>query len=120
VLLLEAFGDHQVANVSTEKLARTLRVPRVAPTLAEGRSTDLEPFLGIPPVDVLPHPGSALVVWDFGTPAPPTANTPPREGEDPHGKLSGVPQALALVAAFIQPHGIVLDVCGDQPCASPG
>ncbi len=120
VLLLEAFGDHQVANVSTEKLARTLGVPRVAPTLAEGRSTDVDPFFGIPPVGTLPHPGSALVVWDFGTPAPPTANTPPREGEDPHGKLSGVPQALALVAAFIQPHGIVLDVCGDQPCASPG
>lgn len=120
VLLLEAFGDHQVANVSTEKLARTLGVPRVAPTLGEGRSTDAEPFFGIPPVDTLPHPDSAVVVWDFGTPAPPTANTPPRDGEDPHGKLSGVPQALALVAAFIQPHGIVLDVCGGQPCASPG
>src|SRR4029077_10844440 len=26
VMLLEAFGDHQVANVSTEKLARTLRI----------------------------------------------------------------------------------------------
>jgi hypothetical protein len=48
------------------------------------------------------------------------ANTPPRDGEDPHGKLSGVPQALALVAAFVQPGGVVMDVCGGQPCASPG
>jgi hypothetical protein len=120
VLLLEAFGDHQVANVSTETLARTLGVPRVAPTLAEGRSTDVDPFFAIPPIAALPHTGSALVVWDFGTPAPPMANTPPREGDDPHGKLSGVPQALALVAAFVQPGGVVLDVCGGLPCASPG
>ena len=120
VMLLEAFGDHQVANVSTEKLARTLGIPRLAPTLAEGRSPDVEPYFGIDPVGKLPHPGSALVAWDFGTPAPPTANTAPREGEDPHGKLGEVPQALALVAAFIQPNGVVLDVCGGQPCTSPG
>jgi hypothetical protein len=120
VMLLEAFGDHQVANVSTETLARTLGIPRTAPTLADGRSTDREPFFAIPPIATLPHSGSALVVWDFGTPAPPMANTPPRDGEDPHGKLSGVPQALALVAAFVQPGGVVMDVCGGQPCASPG
>ena len=118
VLLLEAFGDHQVANVSTEKLARTLGVGRLAPTLADGRSSDVQPFFGIEPVAELPHSGSALAVWDFGTPAPPTANTPPREGEDPHGKLSDVPAALAMVVAFAQPNGVLLDVCGGSPCAS--
>jgi hypothetical protein len=120
VLLLEAFGDHQVANVSTEKLARTLGVPRRAPTLTPGRSPDREPFFGIEPIDALPHAGSGLVVWDFGTPAPPTANTPPREGEDPHGKLTDVPAALALVAAFVQPDGVIPDVCGGGPCTGPG
>lgn len=120
MLLLEAFGDHQVANVSTEKLARTLGVGRRAPTLAEGRSTDTEPFFGIAPIESLPHTGNALVVWDFGTPAPPTANIPPREGEDPHGKLSEVPEALVMVAAFVQPGGMVIDVCDGQPCSSTG
>ncbi len=120
VMLLEAFGDHQVANVSTEKLARTLGVPRLAPTLAPRRSSDVEPYWGIEPIGTTPHSGSALVVWDFGTPAPPTANTPPREGDDPHGKLSSVPEALALVVAFAQPNGVVLDVCAGAPCSSPG
>lgn len=118
VLLLEAFGDHQVANVSTERLARTLQVGRRAPTLAVGRSTDVEPFWGIEPITDFPHDGSALVVWDFETPAPPPANVPPREGEDPHGKLADVPEALALVAGFIPPDGEVLDVCAGEPCRS--
>ena len=101
VLLLEAFGDHQLANVSTEKLARTLGVPRRAPTPANGRSNDLEALFGIPAIDALPTGGSGLVVWDFGTPAPPTINVPPRAGDDPHAKLATEPEALAMVAAFI-------------------
>ncbi len=119
VMLLEAFGDHQVANVATEKLARTLGIGRRAPTLAEGRSTDVDPFFGIEPLPSLPHEGSGLVVWDFDTPAPPASDTPPREGDDPHGKLSDVPEALALVAAFIQPDGGIVDVCNGAPCHTP-
>lgn len=119
VMLLEAFGDHQVANVSTEKLARTLQIGRRAPTLADGRSADDEPFWGIDELPELPHDGSGLVVWDFGTPTPPTANVPNRAGEDPHGKLSNVPEALALVLGFVQ-GGEIIDVCGGEPCSSPG
>jgi hypothetical protein len=118
VLMLEAFGDHQVTNVATEKLARTLGVGRRAPTLAAGRSADVAPFFGIDPIAVLSHQGSGLVVWDFGTPTPPSSETPNRAGDDPHGKLADVPQALALVAAFIN-NGTVIDVCGNQPCHTP-
>ncbi|MEZ5180878.1 MAG: hypothetical protein R2702_03240 [Acidimicrobiales bacterium] len=118
VLLLEAFGDHQVANVSTEKLARTLQIGRRAPTLAEGRSADVEPFWGIDPIE-LPSDGSGLVMWDFGTPTPPTENLPNRGGDDPHGKLSDVPEALALVLSFVQ-DATNIDVCGGDPCSSPG
>ena len=39
VILLEAFGDHQVANVSTEVLARTIGAAVTEPALAPGRST---------------------------------------------------------------------------------
>jgi hypothetical protein len=119
VLLLEAFGDHQVANVSTEKLARTLGLSRVDPTLTAGRSTDVAPFFGIPALASLPAQGSGLIVWDFGTPAPPVENVPPREGDDPHGKLSDVPDALILVATFTQPDGSIIDVCGGEPCRDP-
>lgn len=116
VLILAAFGDHQVANVSTDKLARTLGIDRVAPTLADGRSTDIEPFVLIDTIDALPHQGSGYLIWDFGTPAPPTDNIPPRDGEDPHGKLADVPAALAIVAAFIEPDGAIIDACAGQPC----
>jgi hypothetical protein len=118
VMMLEAFGDHQVANVSTEKLARTLGIERRAPTLAPGRSTDTPPFFGIPPIPSLPHHGSGLVVWDFGTPAPPPAEVPNRAGADPHGMLSGEPRALTLIAAFIN-DGTIIDVCGGGPCHTP-
>ena len=118
VLLLEAFGDHQVANVGTEKLARTLGVGRRAPTLAAGRSADVAPFFGIDPLPSLPQAGSGLVVWDFGTPTPPASETPNRAGEDPHGKLADVPQALALVAGFVN-DGAITDVCNGGPCHTP-
>ncbi len=120
VLILEAFGDHQVANVSTEKLARTVGAAIRQPALADGRSPDVEPFALIEPIPSLPHAGSGLVVWDFGTPAPPTANIPPREGEDPHGKLGEVPDALSMVATFIGSDGAIIDVCATEPCSSPG
>jgi hypothetical protein len=119
VLLLKAFGDHQVANVSTEKLARTLGLGRRVPTLAAGRSTDDEPYWGIEPLGSLPSQGSGLVVWDFGTPAPPVENVPNRVGDDPHGKLSDVPEALALVLSFVS-DGTITDVCGEGPCQAPG
>jgi hypothetical protein len=120
VLLLEAFGDHQVANVATERLARTLPVGRRVPTLADGRSRDDEPFFGIPAL-TLPSKGSGLVVWDFGTPAPPVENLPNRAGSDPHGKLADVPQALQLLLGFVGPDARIADVCGaGEPCASPG
>jgi hypothetical protein len=120
VLILEAFGDHQVANVSSEKLARTIGAPRLAPTLAPGRSTDVEPFALIDPIPSLPWPGSALVVWDFGSPTPPVGPTPPREGDDPHDNLTEVPQALVLLLGFIQPNGEIVDVCAGAPCQTLG
>jgi hypothetical protein len=49
VLLHEAFGDHQVANVQTETEARTIDAVVRTPILAPGRSLDAEPFWGIPP-----------------------------------------------------------------------
>ena len=71
VLMHEAFGDHQVANVSTELMARTLGVHIYQPALRPHRSLDVVPFWGIPAIPRIPFPGSALVVWDSGSPPAP-------------------------------------------------
>jgi hypothetical protein len=79
------------------------------------------PFWGIPPLTDGDE-GSVLVVWDFGTPAPPTANVPPRPplyGEDPHGKGRGEPRLLEQAARFLV-DGVFVDTCGAGPCQSPG
>ncbi len=50
VLLEEAFGDHQVANIATETEARTIGAEVHQPALASGRSPDRVPFYGIRPI----------------------------------------------------------------------
>ena len=119
VMLLEAFGDHQVANVSTEKLARTIGARVRAPGLAPGRSGYVTDFSGIDPIPQLPYAGSGLVMWDFGTPTPPATNTVPTAGSDPHGKLGDETRALQMVESFFRPAGTIIDVCDAKPCSTP-
>ncbi|GAB3454615.1 hypothetical protein GCM10027436_56120 [Actinophytocola sediminis] len=117
VLLHQAFGDHQVANVATEVEARTLGIPVIRPTLAPGRDTAVEPQWNLPAVPRFPHTGSALVVWDSGTPAPPLGNEAPTQGQDPHGHTGNTPAARAQAAHFLVT-GEVIDVCGGAPCVA--
>jgi hypothetical protein len=115
VLVFAAFGDHQVANVTTDALARTLEASVRAPALAPGRSVDVVPFWGLGTV-TLPSGGPATyVMWDFGTPAPPTTNTPPSEGDDPHDLGRTSPPVLEMVGTFLR-DGTVPEVCGGVPC----
>lgn len=118
VLLFGAFGDHQVANVTTDVLARTIGARVRQPALADGRSTDVVPFWGIEPLSELPAKGNGYVMWDFGTPAPPLTNTPNRAGEDPHGKGGSVPGVLRLATSFVLT-GEVPEVCDGRPCTTP-
>ncbi|MGM1060263.1 hypothetical protein [Saccharothrix sp. Mg75] len=120
VLLHIAFGDHQVANVAADVQARTIGAHVVTPALAPGRSPDRVPFAGIEPA-VPPHAGSAMVVWDSGTPAPPTTNTPPtgpEYGRDPHADPRSSVDARRQKAVFLTT-GVVVDVCGGAPCTAP-
>jgi hypothetical protein len=118
VLLVGAFGDHQVANVATDVLARTIGARIHTPALASGRASANEPFWGIDAIDGYPYDGSAYVMWDYGTPAPPSGPTPPYPpdyGSDPHG--AGSNETLVLVQALGFLLGDALDdVCGGQPC----
>jgi hypothetical protein len=120
VLLHEAFGDHQVANVATEVEARTIGAALHTPALDPGRHSDVTPFYGIPAIGSYPYGGSALVVWDSGSPTPPTTNTPPRSGADPHGHPRNTPAARVQKSEFLKIDGKVVDVCAGKPCYANG
>jgi hypothetical protein len=122
VLMHIAYGDHQVANAAADVEARTLGARLLVPALAPGRSPDTVPYWGIRTLarSQLPHRGSAMTVWDSGTPTPPLANTPPvgpRYGRDPHSDPRNSPAARLQKAVFLTT-GRVVDVCGGSPCAA--
>jgi hypothetical protein len=123
VLLFEAFGDHQVANITTNNEARTIGARVRQPALGPGRTGDEDTFFLVPPVGPSPAAGSVLVVWDFGTPAPPPDNVPPRfptHGTDPHGSGRGEPRVLQMVSDFLRPGGAFVDPCAPGvPCTTP-
>ncbi len=121
VMLLAAFGDHQVANIATETEARTMGASVYQPALADGRKPDVEPFWDIPAITTNPFTGSVLVMWDYGTPPPPLGNLPPRSpeyGADPHGKGGAEPRVAQQVSDFLRIDGFFGDVCLGLPCTS--
>jgi hypothetical protein len=118
VLIHEAFGDHQVANIATEVEARSLGARAHRPPLAADRSRSRHLLWGIEGIDSYPYDGSAIVVWDSGAPAPPSGNLAPREGEDPHGDPRASKQARQQKSEFLKRDGRVIDVCGGQPCTA--
>ncbi|MBA2506346.1 MAG: hypothetical protein H0V29_10450, partial [Thermoleophilaceae bacterium] len=124
ILLHPAFGDHQVAHVTAEVEARTIgaRIIR-KPALDAGHNPDVEPYWGIDAIDGgpgFPFDGSALAVWDSGTPAPPAGNLPPRTedgyGRDPHSDPRGDKKARDMKGAFLDYDGRIIDTCLGGPC----
>jgi hypothetical protein len=118
VLIHEAFGDHQVANVATEVEARSIGAEVHRPALAGGRSTSRHQLWGMEELNG-PYDGSALVVWDSGSPAPPAGNVAPRDGADPHGDPRRSKEARQQKSDFLKRNGRVVDVCGGKPCTAP-
>lgn len=116
VLLEVAYGDHQVSMWAAEIEARTIGASVRMPALAEGRHPDAEPYWGLAPIQDLPFRGSALVVWDSGAEVPPTTNTPPSEGADPHEDPRADAANRDQKAAFLFA-GRLVDVC-DGPCTA--
>jgi hypothetical protein len=131
VLLEMAFGDHQVTNWATEVEARTIGAHIRVPALDPGRSPEVTPYYGIPPITSFPYNGSALVVWDIGpvrtangqtvgTAPPPTANVPDRDGQDPHEAPRSEPSNRVQKSDFLTVGGNVVDVCDGHPCYAWG
>jgi hypothetical protein len=129
VLLHVALGDHQVAPVTADVMARTVGA-RVWNRLDSGRSADEEPFFGIPALSRFPFSGSALVVFDSGpvtaanpqgTPLPPTGNVPPSEGTDPHEFPRRTQEARTMKDQFLRVGGrLQTPPCGGGVCHSNG
>ncbi len=114
-LIQGALGDFQVANVAMDVMARSMGA-RVGVGAADVRSTDVEPFWGIERIDSFPFDGSAVVLFDSGTALPPTTNTPPRDGIDPHEDVRRAASAYDQAAAFLRPDGMVIDTCDGGRC----
>jgi hypothetical protein len=126
VLLHVALGDHQVTHWSAEIMARTIGAAVHEPTVSLGEHPDSNPYFDIPLISY-PHQGSALMVWDSGdfdikagrgTPFPPTNNTGPTAGDDPHSSPRNTVAARQQASDFMMPEVNVTDVCGDSPCFS--
>lgn len=93
VMLFEGIGDHQVPNLSTELLARSIGASYLGPA-----NQDL---YGLPPVDGPLTSGNALIDLSYGLPANPTANVPMEEGDDPHGSVFFEPATQASLFTFL-------------------
>jgi hypothetical protein len=115
VLMHVAFGDHQVSDTAAEVEARTIGARGYRPVLDAGRSP-WQRFQLIPSIPKFPFGGSAIVMWDSGTPAPPITNTPNRGGDDPHSRPRSTPAAREQKSEFLKINGRVVDVCGGAPC----
>ncbi len=141
VLMTVAFGDHQVAPITADNIARTLRLPIYQPTLPK----DVDPMLGVAtpqtdfffnldPIRKFPLEGSALYYWYDGTLPPPLGNITPIMSsayqaqcqgsaeetdvacQDSHEMPRRQPQVIAQKKAFFQPDGTITNVCKDEPC----
>ena len=118
VLLEEAFGDHQVANVATETEARTIGAHLHEPALARRAQPGISAVLGHPgPPHTVRRP--ALFVWDTGVPAPPLTDTPPTTGPDPHDTTPRTFPAFWSQMHTFFTTGEVRDPCGARPCTGP-
>jgi hypothetical protein len=128
VLLHVGFGDHQVADVTTEVEARTIGARVHRPLLGPGRERYRdrpypdapagEAFQGVRSLGApgYAYDGSGVVFWDTGrTPPPWAANVPPRDGQDPHEYPRRTRAARVQKSAFLRPDGRIVDVCGG-PC----
>jgi hypothetical protein len=132
VLMQGGLGDHQVSQFAAEIEARTIGAHIHLPWADPGRDPEINDLpYGLPPISSYPFAGSAYVLWDIGpvrtspcpsgdspcgTPPPPTTNTPPLTGEDPHEFPRRSPLARQQKSDFLEPNGVVNNVCGNKPC----
>ncbi len=127
VFIIENYGDHQVTNLSAEMLARTIGAfnhqPAFNPSFfgATARSPlTVTPQWGLSPLNQTKAAQAGLVLWDYGTPTPPTVNVPPdgsQYGADPHGFGRGNTYLITQLSTFLRT-GVIPNLCGSAACQS--
>ncbi len=127
VFIIENYGDHQVTNVSAEMLARTIGAANHQPAFNASffgamprADIPVTPQYGLPPLDQTKPAKAGLVLWDYGTPTPPTDNLAPNGsayGADPHGDGRGNALLLDQITTFLT-SGVIPDECGGTACQS--
>ncbi len=113
VLMDISKGDHQVAVVTNENVARS----HIGIPILEHYDDERTPW-NVEQVSY-PHTGSGIVLFDFGNPWPDNGNGPATDGmSDPHGALANVPQVGGQVDHFLRT-GEIIDICHGVPCRPP-
>ncbi len=109
VLLDVAYGDHQVSELTALIEARAIGAAYHEPAATPERLPSGVLF-GLQPIPGYPYPGSAIIVWDSGSPPIPLAQLPPRDGHDPHEDVRADPEVRRQKAAFLFDDELI-DVC---------
>jgi hypothetical protein len=106
VMLMEGIGDHQVPNLSTEVLARSIGATYLAPG---NRS-----LYALDPVEGPLTGQNTLLDFDYGLPPVPTQDVPMTEGDDPHSSVFFEVGAQRSLQTFLTT-GAAQNYC-DGPC----
>jgi hypothetical protein len=127
IFIIENYGDHQVSNMAAELLARTIGARNHQPAFnpsffgAPPRlNTPVTPQWGLAKLNQTKPAPAGLVLWDYGTPTPPTTNLAPDGsafGQDPHGFGRGNANLLNQITSFLST-GIIPNECGAVACQS--
>jgi hypothetical protein len=127
VFIIENYGDHQVANTAAEMLARTIGAANHQPAFnpsffgaAPRLNVPVTPQWGLAKLDQTKPVPAGLVLWDYGTPTPPTTNLAPNGsayGQDPHGFGRGNANLLNQITTFLTT-GVIPNECGTVACQS--
>lgn len=113
VLLTPSQGDHQVAPITIEVLARSDLSIKVMQPYARTRSI---PLVSETPY---PHQGSAIVNWEYQAPFAPIGNRiPDLNYTDPHDQARTDPNHNHQMIHFWKT-GEIIDVCNGQVCGLP-
>ena len=119
VVIFEAYSDHQVANVQTEVLARSLdahaHMPFIDPDRAVANGGE---GYGLKPITGSEKGGAFIFQWDFGNPPPPLDNDAPRDGKDPHGRGGDVVEVREAMGTFLATGALPVDLCDGAACAT--
>ena len=127
VFIIENYGDHQVSNTAAEMLARTIGARNHQPAFnarffgaAPRKDVPVTPQYGLAKFDQSRPAAAGLVLWDYGTPTPPTTNLAPNGdayGSDPHGIGRGNALLLNQITTFLTT-GVIPNECGAAACQS--